>query len=75
MTNEEAKQAFFDHSQITYKDIIYDRITQIIYWLDQRDKLHISLQLADKNNKSFVTANIKDVTIYDKYNQAKAFMP
>lgn len=75
MTNDEAKQAFLDHSPITHNGIIYKRITQIIYWLDQNDNLHISLQLADKNNISFVTANIKDVTIYDKHNQTTNFMP
>lgn len=75
MTNEQAKQAFLDHSPVIFNNIIYTRIKQIIYWLDDYDNLHISLQLADKNGNSFITANIKDVTIYDKQNQTTYFMP
>ena len=75
MTNEQAKQAFLDHSPVIFSNIIYTRIKQIIYWLDDYDNLHISLQLADKNGNSYTTANIKDVTIYDKQNQTTHFMP
>lgn len=76
MTNEQAKQAFFDHSPVMFNGIIYTRIKQIIYWLDDYDNLHISLQLADKNGNSYATANVKDVTIYyDKQNKTTYFMP
>ena len=63
MTNEEAKTAFFNHSPVVHRDITYSHIKNIIYWLDDRNELHITLKLADKNNNSFMNADIKDVLL------------
>ena len=64
MTNEEAKTAFFSHSPVVHRDITYSRIKNIIYWLDERNELHITLKLVDKNNNnSFMNADIKDVLL------------
>ena len=69
MTNEEAKTAFFSRSPVIHRDITYSYIENIIYWLDARDELHITLKLADKNKNSYTNADIKDVLLYDYKNQ------
>ena len=74
MTNDDAKTAFFKRTPVTYNGITYERITQIIYWLDEKNNLHISLTLADKNKNSFIQARVEDVTIYDNQNQGTAFV-
>lgn len=66
MTNEEAKQALIKRTPVKYNDTVYLRITELVYWIDESDRFHISATLLDKNRHSSVRPEIKDVIpIYD----------
>lgn len=69
MTNDEAKTAFFSRSPVIHNGIVYLRITNIIYALDDYDELRITLKLADKSGNSYTNAEIKDVHLYDTKNK------
>ena len=74
MTNEEAKNAMFQRTPVTYNGISYSYISAIIYRYDRNHKLLISAELTDKNNRSVTIAQIKDVTTYDNQNQTAPFL-
>lgn len=62
MNNTEAKTALFKRTPVTCNGINYSRISAIIYRYDRHNKLLISAELTDKNERSVTIANIKDVT-------------
>lgn len=51
MTNEEAKQAFFDRVPVMHNGIKYDHITAIFYSYDTNGKLIVSAQMLDACKK------------------------
>ncbi len=75
VTNDEAKHAFFHRSPVLHNGIVYTFITQIIYSLDDYDRLRITLKLADKSRNSYMNAKIEDVTPYDFKNQIPTILP
>lgn len=71
MTNEEAKNALFHRTPVTYNNIEYLCISAIIYRCDENNNLFISAELTDKNKRSVTIAQLKDViSTYDNQNQA-----
>ena len=62
MTNEEAKNALLKRTPVKYNGIEYLRIIELVYWIDDNDRFHISATLLDKNRHSSVRPEIKDVT-------------
>lgn len=62
MTNDEAKQAFFDRKPVTYGGRQYDSIHAIIYRYDRHNKLIVSAELWDRHQNSVIIANLKDIT-------------
>lgn len=62
MTNEEAKQAFFDRKPVTYGGRQYDCIHAIIYRYDRHNKLVVSAELWDRGENSVILVNLKDIT-------------
>lgn len=61
MTNEEAKQAFFDGVPVMCNGIFYINISAIIYRLDRDRKLIVSAELQDKNKNSITIARVQDI--------------
>lgn len=61
MTNEEAKQAFFDGVPVICKGTEYTRITAIIYRLDREGQLLVSAELKDKCGHSVTVARVQDI--------------
>lgn len=75
MTNEEAKNAMFQRTPVTYNGINYSYISAIIYRYDRNHTLLISAELTDKNNRSVTIAQLKDViTTYDNQNQTTTIL-
>lgn len=74
MTNDEAKTAFFNRSPIRLGDNEYLFISAIIYRVDENGNVKVSAELLDKNKRSVVIAQVKDVTISDKQNQRTNYM-
>lgn len=69
MTNEEAKTALLHRTPVIYNGIEYLCLSAIIYRYDKNDKLLISAELTDKNKRSVIIAQLKDViTTYDNQN-------
>ena len=61
MTNEEAKQAFFDGVPVMCNGVFYMNISAIIYRLDRDRKLIVSAELRDKNGHSVTVARVQDL--------------
>lgn len=61
MTNEEAKQAFFDGVPVKANGVNYTCISAIIYRLDRDKNLIVSAELQDKNRNSVTIARVKDI--------------
>ena len=75
MTNAEAKEALKNRTPVVFKNIEYSYISAIIYRYDKNRNLVISAELTDKNKRSVIVAQLKDViTTYDKQNQATAHL-
>jgi len=66
MTAEEAKQILYSKQPVWYQGIRYERVTAIIYSLDGRDNLIVSVELLDKNKNCVVHARIKDVKLQEE---------
>lgn len=60
MTNEEAKNALFKRTPVTYNGIEYLYISAITYRV-VNNELIISAELLDKNKRTIVHAQLKDV--------------
>ena len=75
MTNEEAKDALFKRTPVMYNGVEYKYISAIIYRRKPNFELIISAELLDKCQNSVTIANIKDVTTYDRKNQAAPILP
>ena len=69
MTNEEGKNALFNRTPVVFNNIEYLYITKIIYSVDENRNLLISAELLDKNKRSVITAQLKDVISNDNQNQ------
>lgn len=63
MTGEEAKQCLRSHQKVLYNGITYERVKNIIYWIDEQDNIMVSLTLLDKSGNSSTIARMKDVSI------------
>lgn len=74
MTNEEAKTAFLNRTPVLLGDNEYLFISAIIYRIDENRNVKVSAELLDKNKRSVVIAQVKDVTISDKQNQRTNFV-
>ena len=75
MTNAEAKEALKNRTPVIYNNIEYLYISAIIYRYDKNHNLVISAELTDKNKRSVIIAQLKDViTTYDKQNQRAAYL-
>ena len=75
MTNTEAKEALKNRTPVIYNNIEYLYISAIIYRYDKNHNLVISAELTDKNKRSVIIAQLKDViTTYDKQNQRAAYL-
>ena len=74
MTNEEAKTAFLNRTPVLFGDNEYLFISAIVYRLDENGNVKVSAELLDKNKRSVVIAQVKDVTISDKQNQRTNFV-
>lgn len=75
MTNAEAKEALKNRTPVIYNNIEYLYISAIIYRYDKNHNLAISAELTDKNKRSVIIAQLKDViTTYDNQNQATPFL-
>ena len=64
MTNEEAKQAFFDRVPVIYDGIKYNYISAIIYRRNnfkERGKVIVSAELVDKCGHCLVIARACDL--------------
>ena len=61
MTNEEAKQAFFAGAPVIWKEIVYARISAIIYRLDRNGHLIVSAELQDKRANSVTVVRVQDI--------------
>lgn len=59
-----AKEAFMHRRPVTYGGRDYECIHAIIYRHDQHDKLIVSAELWDRNQRgnSIIIANLKDIT-------------
>lgn len=76
MTNEEAKTALFNRTPVTFNGIEYHCISAIVYRCDENKNLSISAELLDKNKRSVIIAQLKDVnTTHDNQNQTTTFLP
>ena len=65
MTSDEAKKCLFERCAVVYGGARYERITAIMYRLDEAGKnIIVSAELLDKNRNSVVIANLKDITIF-----------
>ena len=74
MTNEEAKEALFKRTPVTYNGVEYLYISAIIYRRDPNYNLVISAELRDKYKNSVTIAKLKDVTTYDNKDQTAAIL-
>lgn len=75
MTNAEAKETLKNRTPVIYNNIEYLYISAIIYRYDKNHNLVISVELTDKNKRSVIIAQLKDViTTYDNQNQATPFL-
>ncbi len=74
MTNEEVKTAFLNRTPVLFGDNEYLFISAIVYRLDENGNVKVSAELLDKNKRSVVIAQVKDVTISDKQNQRTNFV-
>ena len=64
-----------NRTPVVFKNIEYSCITAIIYRYDNNRNLVISAELTDKNKRSVIIAQLKDViTTYDNQNQATPFL-
>lgn len=61
MTNNDAKDALFARSPVTYNGIEYRYISAIIYRCGKNNDILISAELTDKNNRSVTIAKLQDV--------------
>jgi hypothetical protein len=61
LSNEEAKQAFFEQCPVICKGIKYAKITAIIYRLDKYKKLVVSAELLDAGGGSVTIARLQDI--------------
>ena len=61
MTNDEAKNALLARSPVTYKNIEYSYISAIVYRVDKNNRLFISAELMDKNERSVTIAQLKEI--------------
>ena len=61
MTNDEAKQAFFDRVPVIWKGIKYSYISAIIYKFDSYGNLVVSAELFDKCGYSVTVARTCDL--------------
>ena len=67
MTNNEAKEALFAKTPVVYKNTEYLYISAIVYRVGRNNKLFISAELMDKNERSITVAQLKEVhTLYDQ---------
>lgn len=56
MTPEEAKTAFKEESIVRYDEVVYDRISALIYRKIEGGGTYLALELQDKNKHSFTIA-------------------
>lgn len=66
MTNDEAKQAFFDHVPVIWNGIEYNCISAIIYRFDSYGNLVVSAELFDKCGYSVTVARTCDLREVEK---------
>ncbi len=74
MTNEEGKNALFNRIPVIFNNIEYLYITKIIYSVDENKNLLISAELLDKNKRSVIIAQLKDVISNDNQNQTTSIL-
>ena len=61
VTNNEAKDALFAKTPVVYKNTEYLYISAIVYRVDKNNKLFISAELMDKNERSVTIAQLKEI--------------
>ena len=63
MTNEEAKQAFFDETPVMSDGIRYKYISAVIYKKDANKNVIVSAELWDRCGHSTTIARVQDVSV------------
>lgn len=72
MTPEEAKTAFVDEIIVRHDEIVYDRISALIYRKDEEGNIKLSLELLDEDAHSVTIAQPDKVeSAYQKYGREK----
>lgn len=72
MTPEEAKIAFKEGSIVRYDEILYDRISALIYRKNEEGNIKLSLELIDEDANSVTIAQPEKVeSAYQKYGGEK----
>lgn len=66
MTAEEAKKSLYSKQAVIHNGIRYDKVTAIIYRLDNNDNIMVSAELLDKSKRCVVIARIKDVQMVEE---------
>ena len=61
MTSEEAKKCLFSRAEVICNGVTYERMSAIIYRVDDKDNIKVSAELLDKNRNSVTIALLKDV--------------
>lgn len=67
MTGEEAKGCLYSQCRVVCGNIVYEKISAIVYRLDYATKnIIVSAELLDKNHNTLVFANLNDINIYEE---------
>ena len=61
MTGEEAKKYLYSRQEVECNGIRYKRISAIIYRLDEKGNIVVSVELLDKSQNSVTVARLIDV--------------
>jgi hypothetical protein len=68
MTSDEAKSCLFEQCAVVYDGARYERITAILYRLDEAKRnIIVSAEILDKNRNTVVVAKLKDITKYGEW--------
>lgn len=66
MTVEEAKQCMFSKRPVIHHGIRYEKISALIFTLDDSDNIVVLAALIDKSKNCLVHARIQNITISEE---------
>lgn len=61
MNVNEAKEALFNHKKVKFKGIVYEKISALIFRVDEKGAIIQSAELIDKNKRTLVIALVKEI--------------